>query len=66
MFLDAGQVAENVARLSKGIVDALVLVCTATVIIRIGNGSLGEGAELDDVAIARHVILVGGVGTHII
>ena len=66
MLLDAGQAAEDVTSLRKCIVDTLVLIGAATIIIRIGNSSLGNGVELDNIAIARLAVLVGSIGAHII
>ena len=63
---DAGQVVENLAGFGSGIVDAFVGVGIATVVVPVGDIALGYGAELDDLAVARQSVLVGGIGTHII
>ena len=63
---DAGQVVEDVAGLRQRVVDALVGCCVAAVVVRVGDVTLGHGRELDDVAVARLAVLVGGVGAHVV
>ena len=65
-LLDAGQVAEYLAGLCSGIVDAVIDCLVTAVVIPIGHLAHGQGVELDDVAIADATVLGHRISSHII
>ena len=65
--MNAGEVVPIVVHGGvDGVVDAVVGILITAVVVPVGDGSFGNGGELDDIAVAHRIILGDGIGAHIV